>query len=99
MRARTMSRSARQGEMNEHRNDEAAIRHQLCYFAGPPDILHPIGFGKAEVAIESVAQVIAVQQHCMMTRGVQTLLHDIGDGLFSCARQPREPDDGRLLIL
>ena len=78
---------------------DAAIRHQLCYFADPPDILYSIGFGKAQVAVESVAQVIAVQQHCVMTGGVQTLLHNIGDGRFARARQPREPDDGRLLIL
>ena len=33
-----------------------------------------------------------------MTGGVQTLLHNIGDGRFAGARQPREPYDGRSLI-
>src|SRR5580704_5165156 len=87
------------GRDERAQNYEAALSHQLCNFADPPDVLHPIGLGKAQITIESVANVVAVQQHCVMTGGVQTLLHNIGDGRFARARQPREPDDGRLLIL
>ena len=76
IRARTISRVRRgQGEMNRQ-NYQGSSRHQFCYFAGPPNVLNPIGFGKAQIAGNpSVAHVIAIQQHCVMTGGIQLLLH------------------------
>ena len=41
--------------------DQAGFDKELRYFRHAADILDPIGFGKAEVAIEAVPDVIAVE--------------------------------------
>ena len=46
-----------------------------------------------------MADVVAVEQHGVVTRRVQPLLHQIGDRRFAGARKPRQPENRRLLML
>ena len=61
--SRAICRSARNGEMNEHEHDQAGIDHQLGHLADAADVLDPVGVGEAEIAVEAVADVVAVEQH------------------------------------
>ena len=60
--ARTISRSARNGEMKAVMHDQAGIGHQLRDFADAADVLDPVGLGEAQVLVEPVADVVAVEQ-------------------------------------
>lgn len=42
-------------------DDQTGLGQQLRYFAGAADILDPVGLGEAEVAVEAVTDVVAVQ--------------------------------------
>src|ERR1051326_1231661 len=87
------------GRNERAQHDEPAFHHQLSDFAGPTDVFHAVGFGKAEIAAQPVADIVAVKQHGVMTHGVQALFHQVGDRRLAGAGKAGEPDDGRLLAL
>ncbi len=41
----------------------AALHEQLGYLADAADVLHAVGVGEAEVLVEAVAHIVAVEQH------------------------------------
>ena len=51
----------RRDEGAEH--DQAGVHHQLGDLADAADILDAVGFGEAEIAVEPMAHVVAVEQH------------------------------------
>ena len=57
-----MRRSERNGEMNDDQHDQAGIDEQLGGLADAADVLHPVGIGEAEIAVEAVADIVAVEQ-------------------------------------
>ena len=85
--------------MNEHSTIKPALDHQLGDLADAADVLHPVGLGEAEVAVEPVADIVAVEQHGVMAGLMQPLLDDVGDGRLAGAREAGEPEDRRLLLL
>ena len=91
-----MSRSARKGRDERGEHDQPGIGHQLGDFADPADILDPVGLGKAQILVEAVAHIVAVEQEGVPVHQVQRLFHLIGDGRFARARQPGEPQHARL---
>ncbi len=66
-------------------HDQSGIDHQLRDFARAPDIFDPISLGEAEVAVEAVSDVVAVQQHRMMRHREQLLLDEVGNGRLAGA--------------
>src|SRR4029079_17348269 len=50
----------RRNEGGEH--NQARVSHQSRHFADAADVFDPVRFGEAEVAIEAVADVVAVEQ-------------------------------------
>ena len=87
----------RRNERAEH--DEAGVGHQPRHLAHAPDVLDAIGGGEAQVFVEAVANVIAVEQCRVHTARVKLGLDQIGDRGFPRARKPGEPEDRRLLVL
>ena len=55
-------RSARNGEMNDDQHDQAGVDHQLRHLGDAADVLDAVGVGEAEVLVEAVADVVAVEQ-------------------------------------
>ena len=53
---------------------------QLGGLADAADVFDTVGFGKAEIAIDAVADIVAVEHHGVDTALVQRLLDQIGDG-------------------
>src|SRR5205085_4252081 len=45
--------------------DEPRLGHQFCDLADPSDVLDPVGVGEAEIAVETVPNIVAVEQHCV----------------------------------
>ena len=50
----------RRDEGDQH--DQAGIDEQLGRLADAADVLHPVGIGEAEIAVEAVADIVAVEQ-------------------------------------
>ena len=79
----------RRDERAQH--DQAGIDHQLGHLADAADVLDAVGVGEAEIAVEAVAHVVAVEQHGVDAARVQRLLDQIGDGRLAGAGQAGEP--------
>ena len=45
-----------------HQHDQAGVDHQLRHLGDAADVLDPVGVGEAEVLVEAVAHVVAVEQ-------------------------------------
>ena len=64
-----------------------------------PDVLDPVGIGEAQVAVEAVAHVVAVQQVGVAAERGQAPFDAVGDRRLARARQAGEPQDGRTMSL
>ena len=67
--------------------------------ADAADVLDAIGVGEAEILVQPVAHVVAVEQEGMPVHARQFLLDQIGDRRFAGAREPGEPQHRGLLVL
>src|ERR1700757_3899226 len=68
---------------NERANhDHPRLGHQLGDFADAPDVFNPVSVSETEIAIEAVAHIVAIEQHCVPSAGQQLLLDEIGDRRF-----------------
>ncbi len=70
----------------------AGVDHQLGDLGDPADVLHPVGVGEAEILVEAVADVVAVQQVGVPAGAVQLLVDQVGDGRLAGPGEPREPE-------
>ena len=59
----------RRDERDEH--DQAGVGHQLGDLGHPADVLDPVGVGEAEVVVEPVPNVVAVEQRRVAAERVQ----------------------------
>ena len=80
----------RRDERDEH--DQAGVDHQLGDLGDAADVLDPVGVGEAEVLVEPVADVVAVEQVGVAAQRVQLLLDQVGDRRLAGAREAREPE-------
>ncbi len=62
-----------------HQHDQPGVDHQRRHLGDAADVLHPVGVGEAEVAVEAVAHVVAVEQVRARAERVQLRLDDVGD--------------------
>ena len=79
----------RRDERGDH--DQPGIDHQLGHFADAADILDPVGLGEAQILVEPVADIVAVEQKSVSPDRVKLLLDEVGDGRFARPRQAGEP--------
>ncbi len=71
----------------------------LATFGDAPDVFDAVVVGEAEIAVQPMANIVAVQQERMLALGVQQLLQRVGDRGLAGAGIAGEPDDGRRLVL
>ena len=93
--SRAMRRSARKGEMKETMTISPASAISLRHFGDAADVLDAVGVGEAEVAVEAVADIVAVEHIGVAARRVQLLFEQVGDGRLAGARQAGEPEHRR----
>jgi hypothetical protein len=60
----------------------------LRHLADAAQVLHAILVGEAQVAIEPVAHVVAIQHERVQAHGVQALVDEVGDGGLARADRP-----------
>ena len=80
-------------------HDQAGVRHQPRDLADAADILDSVGLGEAEVAVEAVTDIVAIEQKGMPSARREPLLDEVGDGRLARARQAGEPQHRRPLAL
>src|SRR3546814_8760957 len=66
-------------------------------FAYATNVLDSVGVGKAQILVEPVAHVVAVEQEAVLAERVQPLLDQIGDRRLARTRQTGEPQQMRPL--
>ena len=81
--------------MKDDQHDQPGIGHQPGDFADAADVLDPVGLGEAEIVVEAVADIVAVEQIGVPALGQQLLLDQIGDGRLAGAGKPGEPQHAR----
>ena len=98
-RSRAIRRSLRNGEIKLTSAMKAGLDHELCDFGDPANILNSILVRKAEIAIEPVTDIVAVQKDGMTSEPMQHLLEQIRDRRLAGSRQARKPEDTGLLTI
>ena len=79
----------RRDESADH--DQPGFAHQPGGLGDATDVLDPIGIGKAEIAVEPVADIVSVEEHRVAAEGQQFLLDPVGDRRLAGTRQAGEP--------
>ena len=87
----------RRDEATEH--DQPGVDHQPRDLGDAADVLDAVGVGEAEVLVQAVADVVAVEQVGVAAARVQPLLDQVGDRRLAGAGQAGEPEHARLLAL
>ncbi|EEF93550.1 hypothetical protein CATMIT_01818, partial [Catenibacterium mitsuokai DSM 15897] len=82
-----------------HQHDQAGVGHQLGHFGDAADVLDPVGVGETQILVQTVADVVAVEDEGVVAERVQLLVDQVGDGRLARARQAGEPHAARLLPL
>ena len=78
--------------MKRHQHDQPRVDHQPGHFRDAADVLHAVVVGEAEILVEAVAHVVAVEQVGVLAQRQQALLDEVGDGRLARARQAGEPE-------
>ncbi len=84
--------------MKRAQRHRAGFHHQLRHLADAADVLHAVGVGEAEVLVQPVADVVAVEHHGVDAARVELGLDHVGDGRLAGAREAGEPQDRGLLV-
>ena len=87
----------RRDESRDH--DEPGVGHEPRDLADPADVLDAVGLGESQILVQTVANVVAVEQERVPIHAVQLLLDQIGDRRFTGAGEACEPEHRRLLTL
>ena len=87
----------RRDERRDH--DDARVDHQLGYLGHTSNVLNSIGVSEAEVAVQPVTHVVAVEQIRVAAHRVQLLLNNVGDSRLASARESGEPHHATALTL
>ena len=74
-------------------DDEPGISHEFADFADAPDIFDAILWREAEVAIQAVADVVAIEHINVQAELEEFAFERVGDRAFARAGKAREPDD------
>ena len=80
-----------EGRDERDNRDEAGIDHEPGNFRDTPDVLHPVGISEAEIAIEAVPDVVAIQDVGVHAALEEQLLKFVCDRRLAGARETREP--------
>ena len=70
-------------------DDQPGVGHQPRHFGDAADVLDAVLVGEAEVAVQAVADIVAVEDVGVAARGVQLLFEQVGDRRLAGAGQAR----------
>ena len=75
------------------------IDHELGDFADAADVLDAVGVGEAEILVEAVAHVVAVEQVRAHAERVQLALDDVRDRRLAAAGKAGHPQHARAMAV
>ena len=81
------------------KDDQPGIRHQARDFGDAADVLGAVGLREAEVLVEAVPDVVAVEHDRVHAGEVEAALDLVGDRRLARARQAGEPQRPGPLVL
>jgi hypothetical protein len=87
----------RRDEGRDH--DQSRIEHQSRHLRGAPNVLHAVGLGEAEIAVQPLPQIVPVQHADMPPGRHESVAERAGEGRFSGGGETREPDATGALAL
>ena len=61
-------------------DDQAGVRHQPGHLGDASDVFHPVGVGKAEITVETEADIVTVENIGVIALTMQFELQCIGNG-------------------
>ena len=70
-------------------DDQPGVGHQPRHFGDAADVLDAVLVGEAEIAVQPMANIVAVQDVGVAAGSVQLLLEKVGDRRLAGARQAR----------
>ena len=88
-----------EGRNEGHQDDESGVDHQLRHFGYAANVLDAVCIGEAEILVQSMAHVVAIENIGVATDRMQSLLDQICDGRFARAGKAGEPQHARFLAL
>src|SRR6185437_10459546 len=89
-----------EGRDKRNKHDQSGIYEQLCRLANPANVFHAIDVCEAEIAIEPVADIVAVEQIGVSAFGEERAFDQVRNGGFARSRKTGEPEhDGPLPLL
>ena len=62
-----------------HHDDEPGIDHQARHLGDAADVFHPVLIREAQILVEAVPHIVAVEQEGVPVHPMQLLLHEVGD--------------------
>src|SRR5205823_7734371 len=74
-------------------DDVAGVSHQLRYFAHPSNIFDPVSRREPKIGVQTVPDVVAIQNVGMHCSDKKFALERLRDGGFSRAGKAGQPDD------
>ena len=77
--------------MKETSTISPASTMSFDYLGDAADVLDAVGIGEAQILVEAVADIVAVEQIGEMALRMELLLDQIGDGRFAGAGEAGEP--------
>ena len=94
-----MARSARKRRNEGAKHDQSGLGHELGDFADAADVFDPVDFGKAQILVEPMPDIVAIEQDGMDAMRVKPRFDQIGDRRFARAGEAGEPQHGGLVML
>ena len=88
-----------EGRDEAHQRDQPGIHHQPRHLGDAPDVLDPIRLGEAQIAIQAVAHIVAIEQISVPALGMQAHLQQVRQCRLAGPGKTREPDALRTLLL
>jgi hypothetical protein len=95
---RQLAIGAKRRDEGRH-HDQSGIDEQLRHLGDAADVFHPIGIAEAEIAVEPMAHVVAVEQIGVAAAGVERAFERIGQRRFAGPTQTGKPDHAGPLVL
>ena len=83
--------------MNEEKDQAARIGKELGHLADPADVLRTVFGRESQVAIQTLADVVSIQDIGLMTPVGEKLFGRHRQRRFTGARQARQPDRAAFL--
>ena len=87
--SRTRPPVAPEGRDERGDGDDACVNEEFGHLTDPSDVLDALGVRKPEVFVETITDVVPIEQVSVFSLSIEFLFDDVGDGRFARSGQGR----------